>query len=99
MGDEYDENDFEEDFGDEPDDLEDVDDPEAAGAGGDENVEILNADEAGGEGGEAKSKQERVTTPYMTKYERARVLGTRALQVRAVMLPLWIKVNYVCSLW
>ena len=86
MGDEYDENDFEEDFGDEPDDLEDVDDPEAAGAGGDENVEILNADEAVGEGGEAKSKQERVTTPYMTKYERARVLGTRALQVRAVML-------------
>jgi len=24
---------------------------------------------------------ERVTTPYMTKYERARVLGTRALQI------------------
>lgn len=24
----------------------------------------------------------RVTTPYMTKYERARVLGTRALQIR-----------------
>jgi len=26
----------------------------------------------------------RVTTPYMTKYERARVLGTRALQIRYV---------------
>jgi len=25
-----------------------------------------------------------VTTPYMTKYERARVLGTRALQIRCV---------------
>ena len=25
---------------------------------------------------------ERATTPYMTKYERARVLGTRALQIR-----------------
>jgi DNA-directed RNA polymerases I, II, and III subunit RPABC2 len=24
----------------------------------------------------------RVSTPYMTKYERARVLGTRALQIR-----------------
>ncbi len=24
----------------------------------------------------------RSTTPYMTKYERARVLGTRALQIR-----------------
>ena len=27
---------------------------------------------------------ERTTTPYMTKYERARVLGTRALQIRFV---------------
>lgn len=26
-------------------------------------------------------KEERTTTPYMTKYERARVLGTRALQI------------------
>ena len=25
---------------------------------------------------------QRATTPYMTKYERARVLGTRALQIR-----------------
>ncbi|KAI8994682.1 RNA polymerase, subunit omega/K/RPB6 [Pilobolus umbonatus] len=28
--------------------------------------------------GEAKVKQ---TTPYMTRYERARILGTRALQI------------------
>lgn len=27
-------------------------------------------------------RTERLTTPYMTKYERARVLGTRALQIR-----------------
>jgi len=27
----------------------------------------------------------RSTTPYMTKYERARVLGTRALQIRCVV--------------
>jgi RNA polymerase Rpb6 len=26
--------------------------------------------------------EDRTTTPYMTKYERARVLGTRALQIR-----------------
>ena len=26
--------------------------------------------------------REKVTTPYMTKYERARILGTRALQIR-----------------
>lgn len=29
----------------------------------------------------AISKEERTTTPYMTKYERARILGTRALQI------------------
>lgn len=27
-------------------------------------------------------KEERQTTPYMTKYEKARILGTRALQIR-----------------
>jgi DNA-directed RNA polymerase I, II, and III subunit RPABC2 len=27
-------------------------------------------------------EEKRTTTPYMTKYERARVLGTRALQIR-----------------
>lgn len=26
--------------------------------------------------------EKRTTTPYMTKYERARILGTRALQIR-----------------
>ena len=30
--------------------------------------------------------EKRTTTPYMTKYERARVLGTRALQIRYVLL-------------
>lgn len=29
---------------------------------------------------------ERTTTPYLTKYERARVLGTRALQIRCVAI-------------
>lgn len=28
------------------------------------------------------ANEDRTTTPYMTKYERARVLGTRALQIR-----------------
>lgn len=35
----------------------------------------------------------RTTTPYMTKYEKARVLGTRALQIRWVAQSLSIKVN------
>lgn len=32
---------------------------------------------------ESKVKQ---TTPYMTRYERARILGTRALQIRYIFL-------------
>lgn len=38
----------------------------------------------GGAGGVSSMKvaaDKRITTPYMTKYERARVLGTRALQI------------------
>lgn len=31
----------------------------------------------------------RTTTPYLTKYERARVLGTRALQIRCVYSAAW----------
>ena len=27
----------------------------------------------------------RITTPYLTKYERARILGTRALQIRSLL--------------
>jgi DNA-directed RNA polymerase I, II, and III subunit RPABC2 len=62
-------------------------------------------DDADGEGGdsarepqtngipnkEAVPNKERITTPYMTKYERARVLGTRALQISMnapVLVPL-----------
>uniref|UniRef100_A0A8P4KCU0 DNA-directed RNA polymerases I, II, and III subunit RPABC2 n=1 Tax=Dicentrarchus labrax TaxID=13489 RepID=A0A8P4KCU0_DICLA len=51
------------------DDLENAEDEDR------ENVQILPA----GEGQQANQK--RITTPYMTKYERARVLGTRALQI------------------
>lgn len=42
----------------------------------------LNAQqEGGGKRGKAVPKDQRTTTPYMTKYERARILGTRALQI------------------
>lgn len=37
----------------------------------------------------------RSTTPYMTKYERARVLGTRALQIRWVFLALALFLNHI----
>jgi DNA-directed RNA polymerase I, II, and III subunit RPABC2 len=34
--------------------------------------------------GERQPNKVRITTRYLTKYERARVLGTRALQIRYV---------------
>jgi DNA-directed RNA polymerase I, II, and III subunit RPABC2 len=43
-----------------------------------DNVMILEQSEAV-QPTESKIKQ---TTPYMTRYERARILGTRALQIR-----------------
>ncbi|CAL1694041.1 unnamed protein product [Somion occarium] len=48
---------------------------------------------AGGAGltGEREANKVRITTPYLTKYERARVLGTRALQISMnapVLVPL-----------
>jgi DNA-directed RNA polymerases I, II, and III subunit RPABC2 len=33
-------------------------------------------------GSKAIPNDQRTTTPYMTKYEKARILGTRALQIR-----------------
>ena len=46
-----------------------------------ENI-IASGDAAGQEKrGKAVPKDQRTTTPYMTKYERARILGTRALQI------------------
>ncbi|PHZ08457.1 RNA polymerase Rpb6 [Rhizopus microsporus ATCC 52813] len=37
-------------------------------------------------------RTERLTTPYMTKYERARVLGTRALQI-SLNAPVMVELN------
>jgi DNA-directed RNA polymerase I, II, and III subunit RPABC2 len=50
---------------------------------GDEHVDVIQQGEAppGTENGKAIEKDKRVTTKYLTKYERARVLGTRALQI------------------
>ena len=36
--------------------------------------------------GERQPNKVRITTRYLTKYERARILGTRALQIRYVHL-------------
>ena len=37
----------------------------------------------------------RITTPYLTKYERARVLGTRALQI-AMCAPVMVRTMKIC---
>lgn len=36
---------------------------------------------------ERQPNKVKITTPYLTKYERARVLGTRALQIRCARVP------------
>ncbi|KAH9486537.1 DNA-directed RNA polymerases I, II, and III subunit RPABC2 [Psilocybe cubensis] len=64
----------------------------AHGADGDQ--EMANGDDTnGGAGisGERQPNKIRITTPYLTKYERARILGTRALQISMnapVLVPL-----------
>lgn len=61
-----------------------------AGANGAENGQDAPNGEGAQEPAAAAPRDERqpnkvrVTTPYLTKYERARVLGTRALQIRCV---------------
>ena len=59
-----------EEFNDEYDELNDIEDKAAVS----ENFDILPTESRD----EGKSRK---TSPYMTKFEKARVLGTRALQV------------------
>ncbi|ORZ38194.1 hypothetical protein BCR44DRAFT_116440 [Catenaria anguillulae PL171] len=40
----------------------------------------------------ARDKASRITTPYMTKYEKARILGTRALQI-SMNAPVMTELN------
>lgn len=54
-------------------------DPSTANAAQNGIVESGDPAAYGAASGEAN--KERITTPYMTKYERARILGTRALQI------------------
>lgn len=51
-------------------------------ADGEERTDILTDGDGGSMEGRARTVAERITTRYLTKYERARVLGTRALQIR-----------------
>ena len=62
-----------EDF-DEEEPLDEVVETEQA----EERIELLTQ---GDENALKVAPENRITTPFMTKYERARVLGTRALQI------------------
>lgn len=75
------------------DNLEDLDQfaQELAAEDREENIEVMpDYSEAvegathgvGVSGDDDRDGEERMTTRYMTKYERARILGTRALQLR-----------------
>jgi DNA-directed RNA polymerase I, II, and III subunit RPABC2 len=79
---------------------EDVENAEGYEGAGEESYEhatneeriVVSGDPNAGYGGRVMEQHrekkvandQRTTTPYMTKYERARVLGTRALQIRFV---------------
>ena len=59
-------------------DQHDMDAGAGAGAGA-QDVEFLDAEVA--DQNAAQKQKKKTTTKYMTKYERARILGTRALQI------------------
>uniref|UniRef100_T1GRK6 RPB6 homolog n=1 Tax=Megaselia scalaris TaxID=36166 RepID=T1GRK6_MEGSC len=75
-GDEYDDVD-------EDDNIDDINQDEEV-----DNIEII----APGQSGGGVPKNKRITTKYMTKYERARVLGTRALQI-AMCAPIMVELE------
>lgn len=50
------------------------------------DMEVVDAGDVAGAG--LRSADDRITTKYMTKYERARILGTRALQIRCATFDL-----------
>ena len=78
---------------------EDYDDNDVAYDGDDMDMDPMDAEEPenieilpGGGEGQAVQSSKRITTPYLTKYERARVLGTRALQI-AMCAPVMVELE------
>lgn len=53
-----------------------------------DHVEATEEKEEKAPESKAVEPSQRVTTRYMTKYEKARILGTRALQLRCGQRPL-----------
>lgn len=75
--------------GDFDDPIEDDDNMEGMDQMDEENIDVLVA---GGDHQTPQMNTKRITTPYMTKYERARVLGTRALQI-AMCAPVMVELE------
>eukprot|EP00092_Neocalanus_flemingeri_P000948 GFUD01001011.1.p1 GENE.GFUD01001011.1~~GFUD01001011.1.p1 ORF type:complete len:136 (-),score=55.25 GFUD01001011.1:157-564(-) len=70
-------------------DGEDIEDAEGEADAGGEHSEALPS---GTTGDDHLKILKRITLPYMTKYERARVLGTRALQI-AMCAPVMVELE------
>ncbi|KAG2206446.1 hypothetical protein INT46_006974 [Mucor plumbeus] len=82
-------NDYQDHYEEEP--IEEPNYEETAG----ESVAILDDVMAGNTATETTNsaeRTERITTPYLTKYERARILGTRALQI-SLSAPVMIDID------
>lgn len=58
----------------------------------DAQIELLNETAGEAAASQAIDKSKRITTRYMTKYERARILGTRALQI-SMNAPVTVEIN------
>uniref|UniRef100_A0A2R5LLL4 DNA-directed RNA polymerases I, II, and III subunit RPABC2 n=2 Tax=Ornithodoros TaxID=6937 RepID=A0A2R5LLL4_9ACAR len=73
--------------GDDFDDVEEDENLDEIDQNDEENIELIQASD-----GQPQQNQKRITTMYMTKYERARVLGTRALQI-AMCAPVMVELE------
>ena len=51
---------------------------------------IITVPTAGAHSSESKRREDRITSSFLTKYERARILGTRALQLSKNAPPMVI---------
>ena len=61
----------------------------------DGGIEILTGEGTGIDQADRKVEaSKRITTPIMTKYERARVIGTRALQIALVIQKFFVESFY-----
>jgi DNA-directed RNA polymerase I, II, and III subunit RPABC2 len=81
----------EDDFDDDEMQNEDNEDEDADATAADEIMEGSQILDDDGASQVLESNKVRITTPFLTKYERARVLGTRALQISmgaAILVPL-----------